>query len=171
MDFSRLYETFITLPEQGPYSDCPETYVQMYLDLLRSDVIPLINDLNSKGLISWYSFLRHDKDSGVPTQKDDENPYIHLRLELSQGGTFEELKESLPTYCIMTQYCNDREITGIKKSYLKDEAWEEAWTVIGESSRWIVTMLNSFAKDKAANIQQVAQFLHYISNATMLHVR
>ncbi len=75
-----IIETFIPIQVS---KDATSLQVwQNYLDMLRSVVAPLVRDLTQKGVIHWYCFLVHDRESGVPTSKEDDRLYVHLRMAL-----------------------------------------------------------------------------------------
>ena len=66
-DFDRVIETFIRtpIPENANLGQMQQAWGP-YMDLLRNNVAPLVNELMDKGVIDWYSFLVHTKNS-VPT--------------------------------------------------------------------------------------------------------
>ena len=99
----RVVETFIPIMIIG------DTTIQVwhrYLDFIRNEIAPIIRRLEELKLISWYSFLIHDKNSGVPTTKDDNRSYVHLRFEIALSAKEHELRAALPESCILTQMIN-----------------------------------------------------------------
>jgi len=62
-------------------------------------------------------------------------------------------------------------IVGIDDSLLEKSQIEKAWWIIGETSVWILNMLNLHAIDKKITPQQVAQFLHYFRNALQIPIQ
>lgn len=163
IDLDKIYETFIRVSIPFDWNG--------YIDILLSKVSPLISELQDKEIIKWYCFLLHDKKSGVPTTDNDQNPYIHIRLELIKEIDVDKLDNFLPSYCIKTRKVDKKtleKITGIDNSLLKDYQIQEAWQIIGETSVWILKMLNAHSSDKKITQQQVVQFLHYFGNALQI---
>ncbi len=165
IDLDRIYETFIKIPI--PFS------WDAYINVLRTKVSPLISNLYAEKVIKWYCFLLHDRKSGVPTTEDDTVPYIHIRLEVNEREEDDKLYSMLPPYCVMTRKIprtDISQIAGIDKSLLKNFQIEEAWNILGESSVWILKMLEAHSSCEKITIQQIAQFLHYFSNALQVRV-
>lgn len=163
IDLDKIYETFIRVSIPFDWN--------RYIDILRSKVSPLISELQNKKIIKWYCFLLHSKKSGVPTTDNDQNPYIHIRLELIKKINVDKLDNFLPSYCLMTRKVDKKsleKITGIDNSLLKDYQIQGAWQIIGETSVWILKMLNAHSSDKKITQQQVVQFLHYFGNALQI---
>jgi len=105
------------------------------MNLLRTKVIPTIDDLNAKKLINWYCFLVHDRSSGVPTTLDDNLPYVHLRFELPDLSKEDDFKNNLPDYCSMTRRMSPpTDMSGVDKTGLKNEDLNLGWKILGESS-------------------------------------
>ena len=59
--------------------------------MLRSVAAPLVRGLTQKEVIYWYCFLVHDSKSGVPTSKEDDRPYVHLRMALRKPSNETEV--------------------------------------------------------------------------------
>lgn len=47
--------------------------------------------LMKDGLIDWYGVLIHDRNSGVPTTADDDNPYFHIRVSFKKDFNDEQI--------------------------------------------------------------------------------
>lgn len=159
-NLDRIVETFILAPgvEQADW------WTQ-YVDFLRTDVRKVISDLKNKKMLGWYSFLLHNRDSGVPTPPDDNRPYIHLRLE--SMVPINELIGALPAYCVMTRHMQRPDppsLDTINLNTLKDGRVEEGWRVLGESSEWVLNMLQAHQPAEPVPAQNVGQFLHYLVN-------
>ena len=167
-DLSKMWETFIKIP-----TDDNRMRFNVLCNHIRSKICPMISRLKDKGMINWYCFLIHDRNSGVPTSEDDKNPYFHIRFALRRDINPNEFLSSLPNYCVMTRHIERRleSITGINKSIIKNEEIEEAWRIIGEQSEWLLEMLNIHKEDIDIPLQQIAQFLHFYANMTQLQVR
>ncbi len=158
-------ETFIPIPTSN---DAPAIAVwQNYLLLLRSHVAPLVRGLTKDGVINWYSFLVHGRQSGVPTSADDDGFYIHLRMTLADSISENELISKIPNYCLMTrrmEVTNPHSLDTVDINFLTDSRVEIGWKILGESSEWVLQLLDSHDPQKQIPPQNVAQFLHYLGN-------
>ena len=165
-DLDQMWETFIKIPIEDNTISLNNIY-----DTIRSKIYPMISRLRDDGMLDWYCFLIHNRNSGVPTSEDDDNPYFHIRLELGKNAN---PKDFLPSYCVMTRKIRRERvesITGVDKSLLKDEKIEEAWRIIGEQSEWVIEMLNIHKEDVEIPPHQIGQFLHFYFNMTCVSVR
>ncbi len=152
----RMWETFIKIAPK-------ETAITG----IRSKIRPLNFRLRDEGIVGWYHFLLHNKQSGVPTSDDDTAPYFHIRFEFEGADP----TKILPDYCGMTRKIGPIEnITGIDKSLLRDEQIEEAWRMIGEQSEWVLNMLDIHKENVDVPPKQIMQFLHYYFNMLQLGV-
>jgi len=155
-NLEKMWDTFIKIE--------PQTSLQK---IIRTKIYPLISGLTNKGIISWYFFLIHDRNSGVPTTKDDNNAYFHIRVSLRNTIEPKDFSESLPSDCIMTRKIERKwveSILGLDKSLMKNEEIEEAWKIMGEQSEWIINMLNIHRENVEVPIEQITQFMHYYLN-------
>lgn len=142
-------------------------YWSCYMDILRTKVIPLIDVLKAKRIINWYSFLVHDRESGVPTTAKDKMPYVHLRFELAAEQELDDLKKKLPDYCVMTRRMPPPgDMSGVDFSRIEQSDLALGWKILGESSEWVLEMVRAQKRGKKVSIQNVNQFLHYIGNQT-----
>lgn len=149
----------------------PRNLVKLY-DIVRFQILPLVNKLRDESIIDWYAFLVHDRLSGVPTTQDDDGLYYRVRLGLAAGVDPERLLHMLPECCVMTRkMAVNTEIQGIDRSALRGEAIEEAWRIIGAQSEWFIDLLATHKADRDVDYRQVAQFLHYFANMAQLRVR
>lgn len=167
----RIVETFIPIP-----LDPSSTQIQIwqdYLDLLRTKVAPLVRRLQGLGTVEWFSFLVHNRHSGVPTDESDQELYVHFRFELAEGANSDDLISQLPSFCKMTRMMpvpqRDR-LDNNDISAFKDQKVEWGWRVLGEGSEWILRMLESHDPSVRIPPQNVAQLLHYIGNALFVKV-
>ena len=167
-DLNQMWETFIKIPTEDGRIRFSDVY-----NNIRSKICPMISQLKDNNVINWYCFLIHDRNSGVPTSEDDDNPYFHIRFALESSVDPNEFLSSLPNYCVMAHRIERRleSISGIDKSIIKNEEIEEAWRIIGEQSEWLLEMLNIHKEDVYIPPQQIAQFLHFYANMTQLQVR
>lgn len=146
---------------------------QNYIDLLRSRVAPLIRVLTAAGSITWYSFLVHDRKSGVPTKKRDKGFYVHLRMSLSASADEDSFIRDLPEYCLMTrkmQMPDTPSLDTVDISCLNGSNVEHGWRILGESSEWVLRLLDSHDQSKPVPQNNVAQFLHYLGNQLFVRV-
>jgi hypothetical protein len=163
-NLDRIVETFIQVPLENQFTTI--SYWHNYIEILYEKLIPLLDKLREKKLINSFSFLIHNKDNGVPTNKEDNNPYIHLRLELADDIVPAELKSILPDYCLFFQNGSIEQpytITGIESKYLIGEDFRYAWKILCNCSELVVEILKVH-KDKTIPIRHVAQFLHFLGN-------
>jgi hypothetical protein len=165
----RMIETFIPIEASKDASSLQVW--QDYLHLLRSVVAPLVRDLTQKGAIDWYCFLVHDRRSGVPSSADDEKPYLHLRMSLTKASDEAEFIKGLPPFCRLTRKMvlpappslDNVDIQSLAKGQV-----EKGLKVLGESSEWVLKMLDAHDPAKPIPRQNVSQFLHYIGNQLLV---
>lgn len=163
-DLNRVWETFIKIGLPQDMS------LQQIISLIRSKVYPMICDLRNRKIINWYFFLIHGRGSGVPTIKEDNNAYFHIRFSLNKDIEVKNEKDVinfLPNYCVLTQKARHKRvesILGIDKSLLKNEEIEEAWRIMGQQSEWIIDMLNIHKENVEILIPQIVQFMHFFLN-------
>lgn len=163
-----VVETFIPVPITSQVTTLQ--LWQQYVSILRTKVSPLVKNLKGSKLISWYSFLLHNRASGVPSTPDDVGLYIHLRVELAPFIQENQVRKALPDYCQMTRIMpgpHPHPISGLDASFMKDGDIAQAWKVLGESSEWVLSMLDAHAPDQDLPLQHLAQFLHFIGNQVM----
>jgi len=164
-DLSKTYETFILIPI---YQE--QTIIfnwNQYIKLMYDKAIPLIDNLLVDNIIDWYSFLIHNKTNGVPTSEDDNNFYIHLRLEVVKSNSEEDFYRYLPEYCVMTRKMPGpypHPMSGIYPKKLKNEDIGEAWKILGECSELMINILKSHENIDSFPIEHVSQFLHFLGN-------
>lgn len=165
-DVSRICETFIQLPSEATwYGLC-----RHLIRVLRSKVQPLIAKLQKANLISWYCFAIHDRAHGVPAPENDNNPYVHLKLEPGGAISFQQVRDELPEYCRFTRRFDPGggRIDGINNAILRNGNVQEAWRLIGDGSEWILKVLQAHSDDAEIPPEQLWQFVHLIDNATVM---
>jgi hypothetical protein len=159
-NLDQTYETFIRIePESNP------------INLIRFQIRPLIKLLRDDGIIDWFCFLIHNRESGVPTSEQDKDAYFHIRFDLKKRV---DPIGFLPNYCVMTrkvEQTNIQSIAGINKSLLKDNRIEKAWRTIGEQSEWVLNMLAIYHEGIEVASDQIAQFLHFFFNMVHLGIK
>jgi hypothetical protein len=169
-NLNSVIETFIKIPYSKNVPD--EKNWQDYIKLLRSKVAPLVHSVMEKDTITWYAFLVHNRESGVPTTKRDKGRYVHLRMALADGIIEKKFIRSLPAYCVMTRKMavpDLQSLDTIDVSSLANANVQYGWRILGESSEWALKVLENHGPKKPIPIQNIAQFLHYLGN--QLYVR
>ncbi len=170
-DLNSIIETFIRIDYSEKAS--ADASWQNYIDLLRSRVAPLIRALTAAGSITWYSFLVHDRKSGVPTRKSDKGIYLHLRMSLAASVDRDVFIRSLPEYCFMSrkmQVPDPPSLDTVDISCLNGANVEHGWRILGESSEWVLRLLDSHDPNKPVPQDNVEQFLHYLGNQLFVRV-
>jgi len=166
-----MWETFIKigLPNEIP--------IEKIVRMARSQVYSTVSKLKDKKIIDWFSFLIHNRESGVPITPDDENLYFHIRVSLKDGIKQEEFQKSLSGYCVMTGQPRLEDIdhitiddkgTRFDTSLLKNEQIEEVWRILGEQSEWLLNTLNIYKDDVEIPLHHIALFLHYYHNMSSI---
>jgi hypothetical protein len=166
-NLSRLAETYIRIAPQSSGSGLWAPYV----DLLRLHVAPLVVDLRKAGLVGWFSFLVHDRTSGVPTAAGDDDAFVHLRFELVGSTTLDQLASSLPEICMFTRAhgpITPESILPADFHALRAPELPHAWALFGASSEWTLDFVTSHRDGQPIPLQNVAQFLHYLGNQLMI---
>jgi len=159
----KMYETFIRIGTEQVF------------DVIRFKVHRTIRQLNDDGIIDWYSFLIHDRESGdIPTSPDDNSPYFHIRISLSANNSLENLMKSLPAFCLMTRKAKLDSIDHISidktgtirfnPSLLKHEGIEEVWRILGEQSEFFLNVFDSYRDNTVIPVHEISAFLHYFHN-------
>ena len=166
-DLDRMWETFIRFSWDNLSSGG-------HIGLIREKVAHTISLLKAKGKISWYCFWIHDKNTGVPTSKDDEYLYFHIRFSLTKHINPVDV---LPIYCVLTRKVDpewvkaisiDNKDTKFDVSLLKDESIEEVWRIIGEESEWLLNLLNAFKDNINIPVSHIQGFLNHYTDMTAL---
>ncbi len=140
------------------------------LRLVRRDVLPLVRSLRRRRLLREFSFLVHDRTSGVPTSAEDATAYIHMRVWLSKntGGA-----EVFPKKWCFTRPAKEiEEIAGIDRKSLRRGDIRPAWRLINEQSEWLLRVVDS-CRPQSSDIdvlRQVRQFLHYFANMSQMRI-
>jgi hypothetical protein len=154
------------LLSKGCEAESPALLVQ-----LRDEVLPTVRKLGR--YIEWFSFLVHDRASGVPTTEDDKRCYIHLRLKLRKFQR-REIIPSIPRFLsdpwqFTRKVDLSREIAGVDPKVLDvDRAWAE----LGEQSAWLLNFIEACDAhaDGLQLVRIVRQHLHFFANMTQMRV-
>lgn len=166
-NIDRMWETFIGIPVENNQFRRRELF-----NIARTKVQPVILLLTENKIINWYSFLIHDRHSGVPTDEEDKSLYFHVRVSLRDEVDSKTFLTLLPNYCILTRKIEQgqKSISGINSSILINEDISEAWRIIGEQSELYLRLLAIHKNDVTIPPQQIAQFLHFLANMTQIQV-
>jgi len=145
-----------------------DTYVPVndlnnYFQILKKDFYPAIRKLQNENFLNWFSFLIHNWE----ILKRDGNPsapfYIHTRLEPNKDTELHEFISKLPEIFIDPEVRPLGNIGGLDNKFLENEDWSKAWQLIGESSEFLLTLIENHKT--GTPIHQYMQFLHYITNS------
>lgn len=137
------------------------------LRCIRQDVLPLVRDLQKKGLLKSFSFLVHDRTSGVPTSPEDREAYIHLRLVF--------LTSVFRTISGRVRKTSPRELLPEKWILLQrvdvSPAEAKAHQVIDPQSAWYLDLVESLGpRSDFEALLQVRQHLHYFANMAQMRI-
>lgn len=182
MKLTNTWETFLRVPPQQAQDAAPcvdEAWMAakgVGLDapaivcLMRSDVLPLIRNLEKRGLVGWYCFLIHDGASGVPCAPDDKALYVHLRLSIPTR-LLRMVRELIPKpWVLHRRWIVSPEIAGIEPMMLEGGI-ERAWRLLGAQSAWYLDFLEAHPDaDTLALIKHARQFLHFFANMAQVRV-
>ncbi len=173
----KIWETFLKIepnPDLAPEMDATwclsrgiDPDAPVVIKLLRDEVLPLVTRLEKNGL-SWYSFLTHNRDSGVPTTADDKNAYIHLRLDFAYSAKSPVSLELGPLWTMTREVEQPKEIAGISCDAL---LIDQAWDLIGEQSQWLLFLIQSHQSDSIPQLViHIRQYLHFFANMCQIRV-
>jgi len=154
-DLSRIIDTYI-----------PIVSYENYYNQLQQELIPPIRKLQNEDLLNWFSFLIHSSEHLSNRESMDNKLYIHLRLEPKNNVTIDMFITKLPKHFIKPIQVPLGAISGLDPSFLQDENWAYAWKLLGESSEWVLSLIESHKKPIPLN--QIIQFLHFITNPLLL---
>lgn len=165
-DLDRMWETFILIP--GDYEEGKKIIGwQEYVHFLSEKIVPIVQELERYSLIDWYCFLVHDRSSGVPLQ--EKGLYIHLRFVLVDPSDADNLPDLLPEYCLgtrkMTKPCT---LDSVEVDALK--SYEEGWRILGESSEWVLRMIEGHRMELVIPPVNIMQFRHYMDNQLLVPI-
>lgn len=165
-NLNKMYETFIRIGL--PNTVLPEQVFEM----VRTKVSLTVRQLEKDGIVNWYSFIIHNRESGsIPTSLEDRNLYFHIRVSLSGNNDLESLKKSLKDYCEMTRPSELQSVDHIdlsedgkirfNTSLLRHEGIEEVWRIMGEQSEFVLKVFDSFKDNIVIPTYEISLFLHY----------
>jgi hypothetical protein len=189
-DVGRTWETFLRIVDpskqdlapiadaawctaKGIEPEAPELLLQ-----LRDEVLPLVRRLE-KGTpaLTWFSFLVHNRESGVPTTPEDHGAYIHLRMMFKRGEAPDfDLTRVIPPAWAMTHKCElSSEIAGFDLkalSLIGNEGVDRVWYLIGAQSKMFLSLIENHRPDTdgLTLTKHVRQFLHFFANMAQMRV-
>jgi len=141
--------------------------------MLRTEVAPLVHDLRGRNLIGWFSFLVHDRASGVPTTPEDPAAYLHLRFERLTGVDYNTLVAALPDYCVFSQpvrLVDELSLQPADHTALVAPEVATGWALFGASSEWALHFACAHRDDRSLPMNNLRQFLHYLGNQLLIGV-
>lgn len=157
-DLSRIVDTYVPVSAVG---------LPGYLNQLQRDVLPHVRKLQADGHLRWFSFLLHDASQLEGRETMDGRVFIHLRIEPATGLDLQAFIKLLPAHFLKPQQVAPLSaISGMDGSILRDDNWAHAWKIHGEASEWILCLLEGHEEEPT--LQQIVQFLHFITNPLML---
>lgn len=171
-DPARMWEAFFKIGEHAPgrasgeevlYADpaAAREETLAYLRILRDRVAPVVRDLERGGVIDWYSFLVHDRESGVPVSEGDRGVYVHLRFSTTEARGDGDVAGRFPPEWLL------------RRATLVWTAKEDArgWRRLGELSALILEIVEeqSPVSDDAL-VHELASLLHYAANMAQMRV-
>ena len=137
-----------------------------YLSQLRTDVLPHIRQLQADGRLRWFSFLIHPASQLEGRDAADSAPIIHLRLEPATSLDLSEFIDSLPPHFEAPTVRALSEIDGVDPSCCAMAIGHTLGTWLASRSKWVLSLVEDH--QATPSLQQVVQFLHYITNAAAL---
>lgn len=157
-NLSRIVDTYVPVSA----NDLPA-----YLKQLRQDILPHIRKLQADGHLRWFSFLVHKAGQLAGRVPTDARMYIHLRLDPASCLEIKAFIKLLPAHFLKPrQVAPLSSISGLDGSILPDDNWVHAWKILGEASEWVLGLLEAHKKEPS--LEQIVQFLHFITNPLML---
>jgi len=140
-----------------------------YHSMLRNSVSPAIRSMEKECRIIWYSFLLHDRETAGRTDLPPEitAAFLHVRFGLPDGSDQCDFMQTLPAPFIHPIAKPLGPIAGIDVSLMGGD-WAMAWWMVGESSDWVLKLVEAHPSQASIPLQQTAQFLHYITNALLI---
>lgn len=136
------------------------------LHLVRRHVLPLIS--KCPVYIKSYSFLVHDRSSGVPCLKSDKRAYLHLRFVL---GVRHVRGRRLPHNLCTVRALLPKPWTIIRRVR---PSFEERRTHLDldVQARWYLDLIARHAVlDDKALLNKIGQHLHYFANMAQMQVQ
>jgi len=179
-DLNRVYHTFRSI--QGlNLNDIPGTVLAVRR-FIQNEVRCLVDGLTSNELISWFGFHVHHE--GQYLGRGNTGPLgIHLRFELGDGVTFEQVavhlnelgwassskeRVSMDTISGINGPRFEGDTDFVTVDQLRNRNIAYAWKAIGEASEWVLDVLSAYDLDPVP-VSQLRQHLHFISNLLYIY--
>ena len=156
-DLNRIIDTYL------PLSSAELT---AYFNQLRTDMLPHIRKMQTDDQLRWFSYLLHGARHLDGREPEDGRSFIHLRLEPATGLDLDTFIDLLPEHFLKPQRVTLSKISGLESHMLQNDDWAHAWRIHGEASEWVLRLIEGHQKEPS--LQQVIQFLHFITNPLML---
>jgi hypothetical protein len=140
-----------------------------YINQLRSELIPAVRRLQSEGKIVWHSFLLHGQQHlGGRVPATDQDFFVHIRLSLPEGADLQNFISHLPANFEQPIESPLTPMNEFGNADFKGQDWRYAWKMLGEASEWVLTLIESYSGNTQIPINNIIQFLHYITNPLTL---
>lgn len=124
---------------------------------LRKDVLPIVRKLETNKSLLSYSFLVHDRTSGVPCPAEDHSAYIHLRLVLKNKLSAKRFLSNKWVYVSL--------VTTTEKERFVHE-------VLDRQAAWYLSLIERGEKLSDIDLlRDIRQFLHYFSNMSQMRIQ
>ena len=140
-----------------------------YLDQLRTDILPHVRSLQEAGAIPWFSLLIHGPQHLDGREPMDGGIYLHLRFEPSADQEVADFVRSLPPHFVNPVPVTLGPIADLDGSQFRAQDPSEGWRILGECSELVLTIVEGY--DSGPDLQQVIQYLHYVTNPLLLGQR
>lgn len=158
---------------KGVYSSAPAV-----LRLLQREVLPLVRRLTTgyDQSIGGYYFLVHDRESGVPTTKEDKGGYIHMRFYFWAAKTSSGVQKILGDKWEMLRPIHDEgdKVAGIDEKLLRNRSEGAAAIreILKAQSELALKIVETYVDDAdpLVVIQQIRQCLHWTANMFQMKV-
>lgn len=157
-DINRIVDTYVPI-----VSDERDAYIAQ----LRRDILPAIRSLQKAELLAWFAFLVHGARQLDGREPLDHRMYIHLRLQPAADIEMDAFIRKLPAHFLNPQPVTLGQMAGVDGSLLQDQDWAYAWKMLGEASQWVLSLIESHRQGPIP-LQQIVQFMHFITNPLML---
>lgn len=165
MTLENTWEAFLPIKTEIEGLSC--TALDVFATLKR-DVAPVVRQLKEYDGLTWFSFLVHDRDSGVPAAGDDDRMFIHLRVAFERPIT--SLSLLLPPAWMFIRRGAFGSPIGERAAFMYGGELA-AWRFIERQSQWFLDLVESIETPNGrATLDLVAQFLHYFANMAQMKV-
>lgn len=181
----RVWDTFLRIPDPSttdlaPVADAGwleakgvSASAPIVLRLLRREVLPLVRRRHDQP-IRGYFFLVHNRESGVPTTKEDKGAYIHMRLYFYDAKTPQQVAKLIGDQWEMTRPIREEseDIAGIDRKFVRSGSADAIREILKAQSELVLKIIETYTDDvdTLVLIGQVRQCLHYVANMCQIKV-